>query len=101
MLSALAKRNIRGILRFMFLSHQTIEKYIDEGKILIEPDFDKKNIRPVGIRIHLAKNLLVPEPDQVVSLTVAQDLKYKEIDLTKEDFLLEPGQFVLGATYEA
>ena len=85
----------------MFLSHQTIEKYIYEGKINIEPDFDKKNIRPVGIRIHLAKNLLLPEPDQVVSLTVAQDLKYKEIDLTKEDFLLEPGQFVLGATYEA
>src|SRR5436190_1743957 len=75
MLSALAKRNIRGILRFMFLSHQTIEKYIDEGKILIEPDFDKKNIRPVGIRIHLAKHLLLPEPNQVVSLTVAQELK--------------------------
>jgi len=85
----------------MFLSHQTIEKYIDEGKINIEPDFDKKNIRPVGIRIHLAKHLLLPEPDQVVSLTVAQDLKYKEIDLTKEDFLLEPGQFVLGAIHEA
>jgi len=85
----------------MFLSHQTIEKYIDEGKIVIEPDFDKKDIRPVGIRIHLAKNLLLPEPDQVVSLTVAQDLKYKEIDLTRADFLLEPGQFVLGASYEA
>ena len=85
----------------MFLSHQTIEKYIDEGKILIEPDFDKKNIRPVGIRIHLAKHLLLPEPNQVVSLTVAQELKYKEIDLTTEDFLLEPGQFVLGASYEA
>lgn len=85
----------------MFLSHQTIEKYIDDGKIIIEPDFDKKNIRPVGIRIHLAKNLLLPEPNQVVSLTVAQDLTYKEIDLTKEDFLLEPAQFVLGASYEA
>ena len=85
----------------MFLSHQTIEKYLDEGKIIIEPDFDKKNIRPVGIRIHLAKNLLLPEPHQVVSLTVAQDLKYREIDLTKEEFVLEPGQFVLGASYEA
>ena len=85
----------------MFLSHQTIEKYIDQGKIIIEPDFDKKNIRPVGIRIHLAKNLLLPEPNQTVSLTVAQELKYKEIDLTKEDFSLEPGQFVLGASYEA
>jgi dCTP deaminase len=97
----LAKEPVPGILRFMFLSHQTIEKYIDEGKILIVPDFDKKNLRPVGIRIHLAKNLLLPQPNQVVSLTVAQDLKYKDIDLTKEDFVLEPGQFVLGASYEA
>src|SRR5678816_4251890 len=70
-------------------------------RILIEPDFDKKNIRPVGIRIHLAKHLLLPEPNQVVSLALAQELKYKEIDLTTEDFLLEPGQFVLGASYEA
>jgi dCTP deaminase len=85
----------------MFLSHQTIEKYIGEGKIIIEPGFDKKNLRPVGIRIHLAKDLLLPEPDQTVSLTIAQDLKYRTIDLTKDDFVLEPGQFVLGASYEA
>ena len=85
----------------MFLSHRTIEQYIDEGKIVIGPEFDKKNIRPVGVRIHLAKDLLIPEADQVVSLTTAQDIEYKEIDLTKETFLLEPGQFVLGATYEA
>jgi dCTP deaminase len=100
-IACLAKETFHGILRFMFLSHQTIEKYIDQGKIIIEPDFDKKNIRPVGIRIHLAKNLLLPEANQTVSLTVAQELKYKEIDLTKEDFSLEPGQFVLGASYEA
>ena len=31
----------------MFLSHQTIEKYIDNGCIIIGPDFDKNNIRPV------------------------------------------------------
>lgn len=85
----------------MFLSHQTIEKYIDEGKILIGPDFDKKNIRPAGIRIHLAKHLLVPAPGQVVSLTEAQELAYKEIDLTAEEFFLAPGEFVLGASYEA
>jgi dCTP deaminase len=101
MARAFRKDPFHVIVDFMFLSHQTIEKYIDEGKIIIKPDFDNKNIRPVGIRIHLAKNLLLPEPHQVVSLTVAQDLKYKEIDLTKEVFLLEPGQFVLGASYEA
>lgn len=85
----------------MFLSHQTIAQYIDDGKIIIRPEFDKRNIRPVGIRIHLAKELLLPQADQVVSLTVAQDLKYTEVDLTQEDFLLAPGQFVLGASYEA
>ncbi|OGC82049.1 MAG: dCTP deaminase [Candidatus Abawacabacteria bacterium RBG_16_42_10] len=86
----------------MFLSHQNIEKYIDEGKIIIKPEFDKKSIRPVGIRIHLAKDILIPEPGQTVDLTNnEQELKYKEIDLSKEEFYLEPGQFVLGATYEA
>jgi dCTP deaminase len=85
----------------MFLSHKTIEKLIDEKSIIIEPDFDKKNIRPLGVRIHLAKEILVSEEGQTVSLTESNDLKYKEIDLTKEEFYLEPNQFILGATYEA
>ena len=85
----------------MFLSHQTIEKYINEGKIIIKPNFDKKDMRPVGVRIHLAKDILVPEPNQVVEITRQQDLKYREVDLTKEEFYLEPNGFVLGATYEA
>lgn len=85
----------------MFLSHQTIEKYIDEGKIIISPDFEKKNIRPVGVRLHLAKDVLVPEPGQTAEITGSQKLKYLEVDLEKEEFYLEPGQFILGATYEA
>ncbi len=84
----------------MFLSHQTIEKCIDNGYIIIGPNFDKNNIRPVGIRMHLGKDLLIPYPDQTVDLTQAQDLKYKKVDLTQEEFYLEPGQFVLGSTYE-
>src|SRR3989344_2956173 len=85
----------------MFLSHQTIERYIDEGKIIVQPEFNKKNIRPVGLRIHLAKDILVPEPNQTVEIASPAELKYKEVDLTKEEFYLEPNGFVLGATYEA
>ncbi|MFZ2149858.1 MAG: dCTP deaminase [Minisyncoccia bacterium] len=85
----------------MFLSHQTIEKYIDDGTLIIRPEFDKKNIRPVGIRIHLAKDILVPEPNQTVEISGTQSPTYQEIDLTKEEFYLEPGGFILGATYEA
>jgi dCTP deaminase len=85
----------------MFLSHQTIEKYIDDGKIIIQPEFNKKNIRPVGLRIHLAKDILIPEDGQTVEIGSPTEIKYKEVDLTKEEFYLEPGNFILGATYEA
>ncbi len=84
----------------MFLSHQTIEKYIDEGQISIGPKFDKKNIRPVGIRLHLGNELLIAEPNQTIDLTGTTELRYREINLSKEAFYLEPGQFVLAATYE-
>jgi dCTP deaminase len=85
----------------MYLSHTTIERMIDDGKIVVSPSFDKNDLRPVGIRIHLAKDILVSDDGQEVDLTHGADLKYREIDLTKEDFYLEPDQFVLGATYEA
>lgn len=84
----------------MFLSHQTIEKCIDEGTIIIGPHFDKKNIRPVGIRLHLASELLIAEPNQVVDLTESKELKYSQVNLMREEFYLNPGQFVLAATYE-
>ncbi len=74
---------------------------MNEKKIIIKPEFDKKNIRPVGIRIHLGKNILVPEPNQVAEICSPLELKYKKIDLTPEEFFLEPNQFILGSTYEA
>lgn len=84
----------------MFLSHKTIEALIRSDEIKIEPEFDLKNIRPVGIRIHLADEILVPEDGQTVDLQNPSDLKYREVSLSKEEFYLEPDQFILGATYE-
>ena len=84
----------------MFFSHQTIAQCIDEKKIIIGPDFDKKNIRPVGIRLHLSSELLIAEPNQIVDLTESQQIHYKTINLLEENFYLKPGQFVLAATYE-
>jgi len=84
----------------MFLSHQTIEKCLNNGSIKIEPEFNRKNIRPAGVRVHLGATILVPEPGQIVSLTKATHLKYKEVNISDEDFFLDPGSFVLGSTYE-
>jgi dCTP deaminase len=84
----------------MFFSHKTIEECIDNGQIIVGPDFDKKNIRPVGIRIHLGSELLVAEPGQIVDLTESSALRYKSVDISKEEFYLEPNQFVLCSTHE-
>lgn len=84
----------------MFLSHKSIEDCINNGQIKIGPNFDKKNIRPVGVRVHLGKNLLIPEPNQVVNLTESNHLKYKEVDISRDEFYLEPDGFVLGSTFE-
>lgn len=84
----------------MFLSHSIIKQYIDEKLILIGPEYDTKNIRPVGFRMHLGRCLLIPEPDQIVDLMTPVDLRYKEIDLLQEEFYITPGQFLLASTYE-
>lgn len=84
----------------MLLSHHSIEQLINEGSLVIKPAFEKQNLRPVGIRLHLAKDILVPLPNQTVELDIPQQLEYKEIDLTQEAFYLEPNQFILAATYE-
>lgn len=84
----------------MFLSHQSIEHCLANGEIEIGPEFNAKNIRPVGIRVHLGKTILLPEPNQIVNLTKAQTLKYKEIDILNEEFYLEPGGFILGSIFE-
>lgn len=84
----------------MFLSHSTIEGYIRENKIIIGPDFDIKNIRPAGIRLHLGNTILIPEAGQLVDLQNPSDLKYQEIDLNQQEFYLEPNQFILAHTYE-
>src|SRR3989338_8251674 len=84
----------------MFLSHKTIEQYIDEKKIIIKPRFEKENIRPAGIRLHLAEEILVPVAGQTVEIRKPATLKYASINLKKRAFYLEPNEFVLGASYE-
>ncbi len=84
----------------MFLSHKTIEKLIKGGEIVVEPSFDFADLRPVGIRIHLAEDILVPEDGQTIDLQNPSEPRYKQVSLGKEEFYLEPGQFILGATRE-
>lgn len=85
----------------MILSDYSILKLIRAGDIKIIPDLDETHIRPAGIRMHLGEKILIPEPGQTVDPTVPVHLSYKEVKLPEEGYVLHPGSFVLGSTYES
>ena len=91
--------SIIDIIALMYLADVTIKKYLHEGKIEISPKIKDEDIRPIGIRLHLAKKILIPTPGHV-DLLQPVDLNYSEVNLEEEDFVLEPNGFILGSTVE-
>lgn len=83
----------------MYLADVTIKKYLQKGQIEIVPAVKEEDIRLVGIRVHLAKKILVPTPG-FIDLTTPSDLDYKIIDIEKDEFVLEPNAFILASTIE-
>jgi len=84
----------------MILSDTTLKKMLEKGEIKIYPEVEEYNIRPTGIRVHLGKEILVPIEGQVVDITKPIDLEYEKIDVSINDFILEPNMFILGSTHE-
>jgi len=84
------------------LSDATIRELIDSGRIVIEP-FDPAMIQPASVDIHLGHSFRVFHNHRIQSI----DLGDPPRDLTEkveigEDgtFVIHPGEFVLGRTYE-
>lgn len=84
----------------MILSDRTIQQFIDDGKIKIFPEFSLKDIRPSGIRLHLGGELLIPLEGQKIDLEGNENPRFDRVSLLQKDFVLHPGQFILGTTYE-
>jgi len=83
----------------MYLADVTIEQYLNDGLIEVVPSVKKEDIRPVGIRVHLAKDILVPKAGSV-DFTQVSNLEYESIDIEATEFILEPGAFILASTVE-
>lgn len=84
----------------MFLADTKIREYLAEGKIKVEPPVTEKDIRSVGIRVHLGDEILILEPGQTLDMDNPQELKYKKVDLRENGYLLKSREFVLAATLE-
>src|SRR6266446_1726553 len=86
----------------MILSGSAISRYIANGLISVAPEFDENQLRPFGLRVHLASEILIPSARRIVDLAEAEDLQndYHREDITVRGLMLSPGDFVLGSTVE-
>ena len=86
----------------MLLSDRDIRAEIDRGRILLEP-FDADMIQPSSVDVRLDRFFRVFENHRYPHIDPAED----QPELTRpvepsgdEPFILHPGEFVLGSTYE-
>jgi dCTP deaminase len=86
----------------MILSDRTIRQQLDAGRIVIDP-LDESCIQPSSVDLRLDRLFRVFLNHTMPVIDVKEDLE----DLTRlveigegEAFILHPGEFVLGSTYE-
>jgi dCTP deaminase len=86
----------------MILSDRTIREELDAGRIVIDP-LDESCIQPSSVDLRLDRLFRVFLNHTMPVIDVKEDLE----DLTRlveigegEAFILHPGEFVLGSTYE-
>ncbi len=86
----------------MIFSDQDIKKSLKDGRILIDPIFPNA-IQPASVDVHLGADFLIFESSKhiVIDPKLPVDDMMKEVKIDeKTQFILHPGEFALGMTYE-
>jgi dCTP deaminase len=86
----------------MILSDRDIKKALKEKKITVDPMFPN-SIQPASVDLHLGKHFLIFKNSDVTHIDVKEpiDQMMEEVIISdKRQFVLHPGQFALGITYE-
>lgn len=86
----------------MILSDHDIKKYLSAGKISVSP-LDESRIQPASIDLRLDKTFLIFDTvnHHIIDVREPVDgLMRKVVIEGDQPFILHPGQFALGATYE-
>jgi dCTP deaminase len=86
----------------MILSDRDLKAALEAGQIKVEPLFPN-SIQPASIDLHLGGNFLVFKNNQHVCLDPKEPLDQTMEEVTIDEnkqFILHPGEFALGMTYE-
>ncbi|HTL39533.1 MAG TPA: dCTP deaminase, partial [Methylomirabilota bacterium] len=86
----------------MILSDRDIKKHLKSGKIKIDPLFPD-SIQPASVDVHLGADFLIFKNADNVCIDPQKptdDLMESVVISDKKQFILHPGEFALGMTYE-
>ncbi len=86
----------------MILSDKDIKKAIDDKRIVVDPMFPN-SLQPASVDLHLGRDFLVFRNDSHIAIDVKEpiDDMMDEVSIDKDNpFILHPGEFALGMTYE-
>lgn len=86
----------------MILSDRDIKKSLKSGRIVVDPLFPNA-VQPASVDLHLGADFLIFKTDEHICIDPAEPLE-KAMDRVKispqRQFIIHPGQFALGMTYE-
>lgn len=86
----------------MILSDKDIKKALKDGRISIDPLFPDA-IQPASVDLHLGSEFLIFKntADACIDLKTPLDKMMESVSILKnKQFVLHPGEFALGITYE-
>ena len=85
----------------MMLADRDIKRAISDGRIRVLPAPEATDFRPTGVRLHLAKEILVPLPAaRAIDLSSAEIPPYERRILPPEGIIIGRGAFLLGSSLE-
>ena len=86
----------------MILSDTSIRKAVSEGRIIIDP-LDEKSVQPSSVDLHVDRYFRVFRNDTTpyIDPKEPQENLTELVEVPEEGaFILHPGEFVLGSTFE-
>ena len=85
----------------MVLSDQTIRRLLGEGRIEVDP-YDPSLLQPSSVDVRVDRYFRVFRNSRYPYIDVKQEQEEltELVEIDSEPFILHPGEFVLGSTYE-
>lgn len=85
----------------MILADRDVRTALSSGRIRLRPVLQPDDLRPTGIRLHLAGEVLIPLPTPApVDLDGADSPPFERRAIPAEGFVLRSGEFLLASSIE-